>query len=246
MLQLEIRLENDLKDNSPAGYVRQTMIRNFRVPVANIIKGVKDTNKPYKSSRQLANDLIFQPFYGLGNILRAVIEIVIAPFYFLAMMLRLPLKPKGEKLKFFADSVSLALVSISSALFKIVHGAVQIAAWPLTFLRSIYRGLLTAIKGREPMEDNPKFKNLFTQYNEATGDSTKKILADTIAYKVDRALTQNHRTNIDKKALAAAVEESSAVNNPEPLITFFQKVYANQTTPGNTPTDEPKPSPVPF
>ncbi len=190
-------------------------------PIADMGKDVVDTFKPYKSFYYAKRDFL-QPIRGLVNIARGIGILVGAPMIFLGNMVRYTFF--SHSFSGFASNTALNfhrtaswLLDGASSLFR---AATQIATTPLTwFLKMPLRGLITAIKGRQSIQQTSSVKKLVAQGKEAVEAAKRTSLAsiddkcvssadavehlDAIRYQLHRkykkALKRDQKTNISQK-----------------------------------------------
>lgn len=181
-------------------------------PILRVIKDVKDTLKPYKTTWQAWRDLCIQPLYGIGNILGAALTFLFTLGTFL-------LNP-------IANFKINGLRCIGAA-FTLALGVFQIISWPFTLLRMPLRGLITLIKGTPKIEDSKGLRELVTKYEKASNDpNTQKYLAKAFLIKIDKHIARKQKTGISKEELNQARNEIKQNNKlPPNVITLFKSAF---------------------
>lgn len=142
----------DLEDNRNI-YGAEDQLRGSLQPLAEMGKDTRDTFKRYKSSYYVARDFL-QPLRGLINIVKGLFSFIVIPFLFCINTFRY----LNLGLNRFSFHMKLNLVRTASWLIEgvanIIRGATQLITFPLAWLRTIVRGLVTAAQGKPKIEDN--------------------------------------------------------------------------------------------
>jgi hypothetical protein len=194
-------------------------------PLADILKDVVDTFKPYKSSYHVKRDLL-QPIRALGNIVKGIILITAAPLFFIGDMVRY-MFISGSLRNFGINMIinsSRTASWLLEGVFSILRGAGQLATTPLTWaLRMPLRGIISAIKGMPKIEDNPSLQSCLqkgeTIPSEHSGACAALPTADVINElhrKFNKSLSRGQRTDIssfkEETAYRQAMDHFRIVN----------------------------------
>jgi hypothetical protein len=146
---------------SPKHELVDKFVGSFQ-PMADMLKDVIDTVKPYKSSYGLKRDIL-QPIRGITNVAKGVAILIATPVLFVANAVRYALY-SGSVRNF---GKNLAINAFRSATWSldgvnnIIRGITQVATTPLTLLIKIpLRGIITGIVGRLKIEDNAGIKRM--------------------------------------------------------------------------------------
>lgn len=126
-------------------------------PIADIYKDLIDTFKPYKSRYYIRRDF-FQPIIGLKNILKGLFNLIVAPLLFIINTVRYACISGSFKNFIFNMRLNVKRTAswLAEGIGNIIRGALQIVTSPLTWLlRMPLRGLVTLIKGKPKIEQNP-------------------------------------------------------------------------------------------
>lgn len=126
----------------------------------DIGKDIADTFRPYKGLYQIYRDGM-QPIRGLINILKGIASIIFPAIVFTSALLPClfisgivmikivfsPWKSGVHELKEVLHVMLTPLSWIADGITTVIRGATQIAATPLTWIKMLLRGILTAVNG---------------------------------------------------------------------------------------------------
>lgn len=192
------RQEHPEEKNYSPEYVRVNLIS---LPLYRIKKDLVDTVKPYKTFNHFMRDLLYQPFYGIGNIFRSL-DIVLG----------------GSR----GASKTLLL---ASGLLYLGRGLGQIFSWPLTLVFRIpLRGLVTLINGMPWLEDSKGIHTLISEYDHAS-DHYKRQIESVLLQRFYKAQQYHQATKIDITEVKEISEE--AEGKISSLIESVTQCYAN-------------------
>lgn len=151
-------------------------------PLVEVERDIANTFRPYKSWGKVGKDLA-QPFRGLGNLVSALLHIIYSPFFLLFQLtigniLSARNAYSGEKLKEIRSNTTRALVMSSSwalaGISRLIRGATQIVATPLSWIKMIARGFSTLEnRGFQSMVDDRNIRRLVKQADELATDLEK-------------------------------------------------------------------------
>lgn len=202
---------------SVKNFIDRGVLKDIKMPLLNVIKDAKDTFKPYKSIWHVCRDIYAQPYYGAGNTLKGFFGALVAPFMLLALF-AVPFKEKG----FAAKVLKISGLTFVSSVIYFVRGVTQMASWPLTLLlRMPLRGIITLVKGVSKIEDSKGLRDLVARYEHTTVPSTQARIANVLLIKFDKADGRGQKTEISKKALAAAERK----NNSSEIVSIFKSAF---------------------
>lgn len=128
-------------------------------PLLAIKKDVVDTFKPYKSGYYVQRDLL-QPVRGLGNLVRGLFNLIVAPSILIFTIgLYIKMSWSEKSFKFFSKNLWIGSVKAAGGMLdgvtSIIRGALQILTTPLTLIfRLPIRGFLTATQGWMTVSQN--------------------------------------------------------------------------------------------
>jgi hypothetical protein len=190
-----------LHDTEPFGPDSGLFIGSLQ-PLADIVKDVVDTVKPYKGTYQIKRDAM-QPLYGLMNMGAALLTLIGAPIAFLVNIVRYSFYPDT-----FKENMQLNVVRTLSWLIDsvttAVRGVTQLVATPLTWLLKMpLRGIITMMTDKSNIEDTNSIQKLVIRGEEiASSDDPEggyhmDVVLKAIHIKYIRGVSRNQPTGID-------------------------------------------------
>ncbi len=101
MLLYKRLLSNAEAEQAQASFIKKIKMSfplTLEILLAKTWKDVKDTIKPYKQPDNILRDLVYQPFYGAGNMLLGGFDILLSPFLLIGSIFAIPssMLPKEE------------------------------------------------------------------------------------------------------------------------------------------------------
>ena len=185
-------------------------------PLAYMGKDFVDTFTPYKSGSHVRRDLL-QPLYGLGNIVKGLLNLIFVPLMLLGgMVITLiactPLVAPEKRLTFvgFLNSIKEKFVFSCALLldgsFSIVRGIMQIATTPLILFKIPLRGFITFIDTPDDKpiaENDAKIQGLVEKAKDPANSAYLINLIHEIHLKYKKRVKAGQRTSI----LASSEEE---------------------------------------
>ncbi len=115
-------------------------------PLADIVKDVVDVTKPYRSWWYAERDL-WQPIYGIGNLLKGIVYLIAALPILVGMLIELAIT-SNDRESFAEDAAAFCLLSLSwlvDGLSSLIRGAEQLVLAPLAYLfKMTIRAAVTA------------------------------------------------------------------------------------------------------
>ena len=167
-------------NNLGQALINKKLLLGLKIPLLYIVKDIVDTGKAYKTGKQIARDLLIQPFYGLGNTIRGVLGIIASPFYLLFKIIAIPFQNKYSA----AQSFAAIGIFVASSLLDLFRGVTQIIAWPLTIARAPIRGIISALSGAPKLEDSKGLRKLVGEYEKASTPGSQRLIFLTFGLKL--------------------------------------------------------------
>lgn len=190
-------------------------------PIVDMGNDFVNTFQPYKSARQVGRDFL-QPIRGIGNIAKGIVNIIAAPLLFIINPIRYAFI--SGTFKKFKQNVSLnsqrTISWLLNGISSIFRGVTQIATTPLTWsLKMPLRGLITAFKGVQKIEENKGVQRLVQAGKNAIASNQ-----ETEAYKIRTALHYKYQKGIRKG------QNTDIINYTEETLFNLQN-YKNRVLP---------------
>lgn len=199
---------------SPPKYFLAMLIAPFQ-HFLNMAKDAIDTFKPYKSTVQMRRDFL-QPIYGVGNILKGILNLILTPLILVINILRETVKflkslknaHISKSFLVYIKNISLNFVRTLSwtldGCFSLLRGMTQIVSTPLTWLIKIpLRSIITALKGTPKIEDSSSVKKLITKGKNLIKENTHFFapvmdgITKSLHAKFEKGVSRGQPTNID-------------------------------------------------
>jgi|GEM_PF-5325957 len=230
---LQPRFRHDIK------YFALKALQGLKLDLYYPSKDVADTFKPYKTQRQLARDLVLQPFKGFFDTLvgigsALVFIVIVVPSLLVATgagLISLLLdKRKTPAIKARSAALFSLMVpgmAFVAAFLHSIRGIAAMITWPLTLtLRLPLRAIITAVKGVPKIEDSKGLRAMIAMYeNDETSTNTKEILSRLLIKKYSKAaFERGQRTNINSLQARMAINLKDTPN----LVALFKTAIATR------------------
>lgn len=177
-------------------------------PWADMYKDLVDTFKPYKSTHQLWNRDIYQPWEGAKNIAKGVITLIGAPLLWVINAVRYI--PTGRDWFFnMANSTVNTASWLIEGASNIVRGATQLVTTPLTWCGKIPLRLYLTNKHGTPKIEQSKNIQKYAKIGETLIDTFApdndnartltpciNLMIDELHRKYEKALSRGQLSNI--------------------------------------------------
>lgn len=214
--------------------IAYNILLNIKKPVLEIIKDMKDTFRPYKDRHQKWRDFLYQPFYGIGNLIAAPFLLIVCPLIFFYEVGKIPFKKQEAS---FGTLAKLLGVKLLYSGILAIRGATQIAAWPLTLLRMPLRAFLTWKQPAVRIEESKGLQELVNLYQDEEKKQVPVLISTQDPIQAEVVPPQEQRATGKQQEIAKVLMQKfkkAVVRNQDTRIegasTAYTEAKKNRTT----------------